>query len=74
MEGPIDYEIRDLHVATAGELALCHYVGRVKLTRKGGGNPDYWVRVTSGWRKVNGRWMVIHEHVSMPVSMADLSP
>jgi ketosteroid isomerase-like protein len=69
LQGPIDYEIRDLHVATADDLGLCHYLGHVKGTRKSGEKSDYWVRVTSGWRKMNGRWMVVHEHVSMPVSM-----
>jgi len=27
------------------------------------------VRVTSGWRKADGVWLVSHEHISMPTMM-----
>jgi hypothetical protein len=27
------------------------------------------VRVTDGYRKVNGHWLVEHEHVSVPVDL-----
>jgi ketosteroid isomerase-like protein len=73
VQGPIDYEMRDLRVTTSGEVAFCHYLAHVRGTRKTAGKTDYWadywVRVTAGCRKVNGRWMVTHEHVSVPVNM-----
>lgn len=28
-----------------------------------------WVRATTCWRKVDGRWRVVHEHVSVPFYM-----
>jgi ketosteroid isomerase-like protein len=37
--------------------------------RAGGGRADYWVRVTSGWHKLHGQWVVAHEHISMPTMM-----
>ena len=66
VQGPIDYETHDVRLTTREDVAICHYLGRVKSTRTTGENTDYWVRVTAGLRKMNGKWMVIHEHVSVP--------
>lgn len=71
VEGPIGYEMRDLRIATGGDVAFCHYLARVKTTRKQAAYwSDYWVRVSAGWRKAHGEWTVIHEHISVPVDMA----
>ncbi len=69
VQGPIDYEIRDLRITTSGDVAFCHSLGHVRSTRTTGEKADYWVRVTSGLRKMNGRWMITHEHVSAPINV-----
>jgi ketosteroid isomerase-like protein len=69
VQGPIDYETRDLHIAASGDVAFCYSLNHVKSTRTNGEKADYWVRVTSGLQKLNGRWLITHEHVSMPVDM-----
>ena len=73
VEGRIEYEMRDLRVATGGDVAFCHYLARVKTNRKHTGKSgywaDYWVRVSAGWRKANGPWKITHEHISVPVEM-----
>jgi uncharacterized protein (TIGR02246 family) len=66
VQGPIDYQIRDLRITRSDEVALCHYVGQVKTTRATGEKAEYGVRVTAGCRKRNGRWIITHEHVSVP--------
>ena len=66
VQGPIDFEIRDLRIMTGDGVAFCHYLGGVKSTRTTGEKTDYGVRVTVGLRKMNGQWMVTHEHLSMP--------
>ena len=66
VQGPIDYEMRDLRITMRDDVAFCHYLGRVKSTRTTGEKTDYEVRVTAGFRKMNGRWMITHEHVSLP--------
>jgi uncharacterized protein (TIGR02246 family) len=66
VQGPIDYEIRDLRITTRDDVAFCHYLGHIRSTRTTGEKNDYWVRVTMGFQKTDGRWMVTHEHVSMP--------
>lgn len=74
VQGPIDYEMRDLRITASGDVAFCHYLARVKSTRKSAEKTDYWadywVRVSAGCRKMNDRWMVTHEHISVPVDMA----
>lgn len=72
VQGPIDYEMRDLRIATSDDVAFCHYLGHVKSTRTNGAKSDYWVRVSSGFRRVNGQWLISHEHVSMPVDMGSM--
>jgi uncharacterized protein (TIGR02246 family) len=68
-QGPIDYEIRDLHIATSGDVGVCHHLGHVRSTRTSGEKADYWVRVTSSLEKTTDHWLVTHEHVSLPIHM-----
>jgi len=35
-------------------------------TLKSGQKSDVWVRVTSGFQKISGKWLNIHDHVSVP--------
>ena len=38
-------------------------------TKTDGTQVDLWVRATVGYRKHEGRWTVVHEHVSVPFYM-----
>jgi uncharacterized protein (TIGR02246 family) len=69
VQGPIDYEIRDLRITMSDDIAFCHNLSHVKSTRTTGERADYWVRVTSGLQKMNGQWMVTREHVSVPIKL-----
>jgi ketosteroid isomerase-like protein len=31
---------------------------------------DITVRITDVYRKINGKWLAVHEHVSWPVDLA----
>lgn len=42
---------------------------RARGTLNGGREVGYWLRVTDGCRLSNGRWLIMHEHVSLPVDM-----
>jgi ketosteroid isomerase-like protein len=72
VQGPIDFEIRDLRITMRDDIAFCHYLAHVKSTRITGENADYWVRATSGFQKMNGQWMITHEHISVPLYMETL--
>jgi len=69
VQGPIDYQIRDVRITTSEDVAFCHHLSRVKSTRTTGQHTDTWVRVTVGFQKINGQWLVTHEHVSVPFHM-----
>lgn len=38
-------------------------------TLKSGKKMDYTVRVTDGFKKINGKWLIVHTHISFPVDM-----
>jgi ketosteroid isomerase-like protein len=69
VEGAIDYELHDLQIVANGDVGFCHSLSHVRSTRTGGDKVDYWVRVTSGFRKIEGRWLIAHEHISMPIDL-----
>ena len=69
IQGPIDYEMNDLHISMSESHAFCFCRSHVTGTKPGGERVDYWVRVTSCLQKANGQWLVGHEHVSMPATM-----
>lgn len=71
VKGPIDFELRDLRIATREDVAFGHYTSRVRSTRTTGASTDYQVRVTVGLRKESGRWLITHEHVSLPFASAE---
>jgi uncharacterized protein (TIGR02246 family) len=70
--GPIHFELHDLRVEADGDIAFCHYLAHVESTRTTGKKADYWVRVTAGLRKIDGRWVITHEHISMPIDLMTL--
>jgi uncharacterized protein (TIGR02246 family) len=72
VQGRIDYEMRELHIARNGDVAFCHNLSHVRSIRMSGEQADYWVRVTSGLRRTNGRWLIAHEHISMPIDMMSM--
>jgi ketosteroid isomerase-like protein len=44
-------------------------VGRVCLVRRRRRHQVSWLRSTLGFRKIDGRWRVAHQHVSVPFDM-----
>jgi ketosteroid isomerase-like protein len=67
--GPIAYEVRDLNVTTHGELAFVHSLNHVKGTLASGHITDMWVRWTACFRRIDGVWLVVHDHVSVPADL-----
>ena len=67
--GPIAYELRDLTVMTNGELAVVHSVNRINSTLPRG-PVDMWLRWTACFRHIDGVWLVVHDHVSVPADPA----
>jgi uncharacterized protein (TIGR02246 family) len=69
--GPVEtFEINDLKVMTDGNLAFSHSIQRAVVTDKDGKKADITFRLTDVYRKINGKWLIVHEHVSVPVDLA----
>lgn len=62
----IGYEVRDLEVTTGDTAAFCHYLYRVSGTLNDGGKVEMWVRATVCLQKTDGKWLIVHEHQSVP--------
>jgi ketosteroid isomerase-like protein len=73
-EGPIRQEIGQVDVVVSGDVAVAYMLIRAGGTPKGGREVDYWVRGTSCFQRSGDRWLVVHEHVSVPVDFAAGSP
>jgi uncharacterized protein (TIGR02246 family) len=73
-KGPVHFEIRDLQIVTDGKLAFSHSMQHVSITSPEGTPQDYWVRVTDDYRKVDGRWLIAQEHVSVPIDFSSGKP
>ena len=75
--GSVHAEATDWKTETEGNLAYGHGIFRTTGPDKDGTPLDLTLRVTDVYRKVNGKWLVVHEHVSWPVDLttgkADLS-
>ena len=67
--GPVGYEIRDLSIMVADGVAFCHSLHHISGARTTGEHTDVWVRGTVGFRRIDGEWMVSHEHLSVPFEM-----
>ena len=65
-EGPIGFEIRDLSITAGDQVAFSHGLSHVSATRADGSQLDMWWRTTACFRKIDGKWMVTHEHNSVP--------
>lgn len=67
--GPIAYEVRDLKVAMNDELAFVHGVNRVEGTLASGRTTELWLRWTACFRRIDGVWLVVHDHASVPADL-----
>jgi ketosteroid isomerase-like protein len=72
--GPVKFSITDLSVTVVGTVGYGHSIQQGHLTRKDGSSLDVVVRVTDVYRKLHGRWVIVQEHVSVPVDVDHNKP
>jgi uncharacterized protein (TIGR02246 family) len=68
-DGPIEVEYSDLKVIVGGDVAFAYGLERLSGTMKNGRRSDIWIRFTTGFRRINGRWFDVHDHISVPVDL-----
>ncbi len=67
--GPLHDEVQDLSITIADSAAYSHHVEAGYFTRPNGSRLDIVARVSDVYRKVNGKWLIVQEHVSVPVDI-----
>ena len=68
-KGPITYEMLDMDVDTDGTLGYVHVIEHIAGTNSEGQSVEINMRVTELYRKINGKWLIEHEHASVPVDL-----
>ncbi len=68
--GPIETRVSDVASTVVGTMALTTNIETWVLTDKDRNRFTLTFRVTDVWRKINGKWLIIHEHTSLPVDYA----
>ena len=68
-KGSLGMESRDLNISASGDLAVAHWLSRVRGTLKNGHEVGSWVRATSCCQRSNHRWLITHEHISLPADV-----
>ncbi len=66
LPGPIDYEIHDLSITVGDDVAFTHSFNRLSRTMNIGQKIGHWRRWTACFRKINGKWLIVHMHASVP--------
>jgi uncharacterized protein (TIGR02246 family) len=67
----IDYELRDITLSVSGDVAFDHHLTHVHATNTSEQVIDMWFRESIGYRRVNGHWLVVHQHSSVPMNMTN---
>ena len=67
--GSLTDEISDLDITADGKLAFAHYTSHLVATDKSGAKTELVMRTTDGLKKIKGKWLIVHEHNSVPVEL-----
>ncbi len=65
-DGPIGYDIQDLQIIAGNEVAFSYGLNHVNATKTDGVKLEMWWRETICYRKKDGRWIIVHQHSSVP--------
>lgn len=63
-------DITDLGITVDGNVGFSHSIQHVVGTDTEGHSIDRTVRVTDGYSKIGGNWLIVLEHISVPVDLA----
>ena len=69
-QAPPRREVTRLEITADGDVAFATSIDCLTATPRGSQESfSLWFRVTLGLRRVDGRWLVTHEHESVPFEM-----
>lgn len=64
--GPLVFDMQDLEITAADDIAFGHYVCNCGGTNEKGEQQSGWMRVTLCFRREGAQWLIVHEHFSSP--------
>ena len=67
-EDKIGTERKNLTIHVNSNLAFMHCLSRLSGMKSTEPMTKSWIRVTVCCKKIDGKWKVVHEHVSFPVN------
>lgn len=74
------YDVHDLKVVAGEDVAFCYALNHCYGPMDTGEKIDMWMRSTQCLKKINGKWLIVHEQYSLPTnfetgeSLMDLKP
>jgi ketosteroid isomerase-like protein len=66
MPGDFRWDIPDLQVLVRDDVAVTWGLNRMRAQEPGGEPFEGWSRGTRVFQRIDGRWLMIHQHVSYP--------
>lgn len=63
---------QELTIQVSGDTAFSHCIHGCGGPGENGEINTYWMRYSAGYRKINGNWLIVHEHYSAPFDMQTL--
>ena len=68
LKGPISYKLGELQATSDGQFGYTHMIQYIRGTQDG--KPFALnLRETDVYRKIDGKWMIVHVHASVPVDL-----
>ena len=64
----IHLERRDLEISSDGNLGFGHFTENAVMTTNSGEQIHAVLRATHVYKKIDGQWLIIHEHKSAPAT------
>jgi uncharacterized protein (TIGR02246 family) len=72
--GPMKNTISEQTIHVVGSLAYGHNIQTGEFTAKDGSKAKLVARTTDVYRKMNGKWLIVEEHNSVPIDLDTMKP
>jgi uncharacterized protein (TIGR02246 family) len=72
--GPMKNTISGQTIHVVGSIAYGHNIQSGEFTGKDGAKVKIVVRTTDIYRRMNGKWLIVEEHNSVPVDLETMKP
>jgi uncharacterized protein (TIGR02246 family) len=65
---PVSFDFEDVEITAGDNVAFATAIGHCINTERNGEKTNLKFRLTMGFRKHDGRWLIVHEHHSLPAT------